>query len=101
MGLPILGVESIYFFIEKINPLSSSLFVNSLFLIVPFLFVKADELRNKLHDDTLVEFRAMTRLELAECEQEVMSLPPSRNSALFKEAYREVYKEKFGIENRG
>jgi hypothetical protein len=94
--LPFLGLESLYFYYMKIDPFSSNTFIVSLLLIMPMLIIKTDEGFKEAYHGMLEEFREMTSSRFLECESEIMSLPLSRNSAMFKEAYRQVYKEKYG-----
>lgn len=99
ISFPIVVFEAIYLSYEHLNLLNSNLFLFSILLWVPMIILKSFELENKTYDHLLNEFRNMTLLELIEKNNEIMSLPPFRNSALIKEAYREIFAEKNGKNN--
>ena len=93
--LPILGLEAFYFLLKHINPLNSNLFIFSMALWVPMMIVKTKEFQDQAYNDAVEELRSLTSAEFAKRGKEIMNLPPIKNAAIFKEAYRQVYQEKY------
>jgi hypothetical protein len=96
VSLPVLGVEGTYFLFAHVNPLDSNLFLLSMILWVPMMIVKTQEFQDQVYDDIIEELRNMTSAEFAKRGEEIMGLPHVKNAAIFKEAYRQVYREKYG-----
>jgi hypothetical protein len=94
IALPFLGIIATYDFFQKTNPFNSPLFLFAVTLCIPMLILKGSEFQDEAYDNFLDEFRQMTSLEFFEKEKEIMSLPINQNSALIKEAYKQVYKER-------
>ena|ERR1700733_3628947 len=98
--LPLVGFEALYFYLNNLNPLESSIFLCSISICFPMMMLKKCEFEDNAYNEMLEEFRNMTTHDFLEREHEIMSLPPLRDSAMFKEAYRQVYEEKMAAKLR-
>ena len=83
----------------KVNLFDSVWFVLSLLLGFPWLAMKSDDQYNKTFNETVEEFRQMTRKEFEEVEIDIRKCF-GRHGAVFKEAYKKVWKERFGSDIR-
>lgn len=96
IALPLFALACMYCYWQNISPLDSLVFWFSLMLCIPMLLLKAFELEEASYQNILAEFRAMTSSDFFEKEEEIMSAPPNRNMSIIKEAYKQVYKERYG-----
>lgn len=96
LGLPLTVGAFFYCCWRGTNPFDSLLFSFSFMLCVPMLLLKASEPEESSYQHFLDEFRAMTSSEFFEKEEEIMSSPLNKNMSMIKEAYKHVYKEKYG-----
>lgn len=96
ISLPFLFVTSVWCFVHQLNPLDNIFFLMAVMTAMPLLLMKTFAQEDKTIDSLADDFRKMGATEFLSFIDEFRKMPLGKFRAYYKEAYRQVYLERYG-----